>query len=114
MRLKNKKAIVTGGACGIGKAIANRFAEEGAEVCILDINDAESAKVVQQIESNGGKALAIHCDVGDSKQVGVAFKEAIKFMGGLNVLVNNTGIIRQSSVLDTTEEEWDLIIRTNL
>lgn len=114
MRLNNKKVIVTGGACGIGKAIAHRFAEEGAEVCILDINDKESFKVVQEIETNGGKALAIHCDVGEATQVGMAFKVAIKFMGGLNVLVNNTGIIRQSSVLDTTEEEWDLIIRTNL
>jgi len=57
MRLKNKKAIVTGGACGIGKAIAERFAEEGAEVCILDINDEASSKVVEDIEKQGGELI---------------------------------------------------------
>jgi len=114
MRLKNKKAIVTGGACGIGKAIVKRFAQEGAEVCILDINDQESAKVVDAINENGGKAYGIHCDVGVSEQVNIAFKKAIGFMGGLNVLVNNTGVIRQSPVLETTEEDWDFIIKTNL
>ena len=114
MRLENKKAIVTGGACGIGKATAKRFAAEGAEVCILDINDEASDQVVADIEKLGGKALAIHCDVGDSKQVEAAFKKAMDFMGGLNILVNNTGVIRQSSVLETSEEDWDFIIRTNL
>ncbi len=114
MRLENKKAIVTGGACGIGKAIVKRFAKEGAEACILDINDQESAKVVDAIHRNGGKAYAIHCDVGDSKQVETAFNKAMELMGGLNILVNNTGVIRQSSVLETSEEDWDFIIRTNL
>ncbi len=113
MRLKNKKAIVTGGACGIGKAIAKRFAKEGAEVCILDINDEASSKVVEDIKKIGGRAYSIHCDVGDSKQVDTAFKKAMEFMGGLNILVNNTGVIRQSPVLETTEEDWDFIIRTN-
>lgn len=114
MRLKDKKAIVTGGACGIGKAIAKRFAEEGAEVCIFDINDEESSKVVEAINKSGGRAYSIHCDVGDSKQVDAAFKKAMDFIGELNILVNNTGVIRQSSVLETTEEDWDFIIRTNL
>ena len=114
MRLKNKKAVVTGGACGIGKATAKRFAKEGAEVCILDINDEASAKVVEDIKKSGGKAYAIHCDVGDSKQVKNAFDKSMEYMGGLNILVNNTGVIRQSSVLETSEEDWDFIIRTNL
>ena len=114
MRLSKKKAIVTGAAHGIGKAIAKNFAKEGAEVCILDIDDQASAQVVADIEKNGGTAYAIHCDVGDSKQVNAAFSQSIKAMGGLNVLVNNTGIIRQSSVVDMAEDEWDLIIRTNL
>jgi 3-oxoacyl-[acyl-carrier protein] reductase len=114
MRLKNKKAIVTGGACGIGKAIAKRFTEEGAEVCILDINDEASSKVEEDIKKAGGRAYSIHCDVGDSKQVDAAFSKAMDFMGGLNILVNNTGVIRQSPVLETSEEDWDFIIRTNL
>lgn len=114
MRLQDKKAIVTGGAHGIGKAIANNFAKQGAEVCILDIDDKASAEVVEGIKNNGGTAYAFHCDVGDSKQVNDAFGQSIEAMGGLNVLVNNTGIIRQSKVVDMEEDEWDLIIRTNL
>ncbi len=114
MRLQKKKAIVTGAAHGIGAAIAKNFALQGAEVCVLDIDDEASEKVVADIKANGGTAFAIHCDVGDSKQVNAAFDESIKAMEGLNVLVNNTGIIRQSSVVDMAEDEWDLIIRTNL
>lgn len=114
MRLKNKKAIVTGGAHGIGKAIAKNYAKEGAKVCILDIDDTASAEVVEDIEKSGGTAYAIHCDVGDSTQVNDAFSTSIEAMDGLNVLVNNTGIIRQSAVVDMAEDEWDLIIRTNL
>ena len=114
MRLKNKKAIVTGGASGIGKAVSQRFTLEGAEVCIFDINDEASSKLVEEIRVSGGKAYAIHCDVGDAKEVDGAFKKAMSFMGGLDILVNNTGVIRQSSVLETTEEDWDFIIRTNL
>lgn len=114
MRLKNKKAIVTGAAFGIGRAIANNFAKQGAQVCILDINEEAALKAVDEIRSNGGTAYAMHCDVGDAKQVDAAFNAAVEAMGGLNVLVNNAGIIRQSAVVDTSEEDWDLIIRTNL
>lgn len=114
MRLNQKKAIVTGAACGIGRAIAQQFSEEGAEVCIFDINDEAAQQVVKEIEQKGGTAYAIHCNVGDAEQVASAFDQALIIMGGLHILVNNTGIIRQSSVLQTTEEDWDLIIRTNL
>ena len=114
MRLQNKKAIVTGAASGIGKAIAKQFAIEGAEVAILDINDAAMAAVVSEIAQQGGKAHAVHCDVGAADQVARAFDEALAALGGLDILVNNTGIIRQSPVVDTSEEDWDLIIRTNL
>ena len=114
MILANKKAIVTGAANGIGRAIAQRFVREGAEVSILDINDAAAAAVVQTIRQTGGTAHAFHCDVGDAAQVQAAFDAALAAMGGLHILVNNTGIIRQSPVVDMAEEDWDLIIRTNL
>ena len=114
MILANKKAIVTGAANGIGRAIAQRFVREGAEVSILDINDAAAATVVQTIRQTGGTAHAFHCDVGDAAQVQAAFDAALAAMGGLHILVNNTGIIRQSPVVDMPEEDWDLIIRTNL
>ncbi|MBK1876490.1 SDR family NAD(P)-dependent oxidoreductase [Pelagicoccus mobilis] len=114
MRLENKKVVVTGAACGIGKAIAQRFAREGATVCILDINDGEAAKVVEGIREKGGNAHAFHCDVGDSAAVGAAFDAALETMGGIDVLINNTGVIRQSPVIETSEEDWDHIIKTNL
>lgn len=114
MRLINKKVVITGAANGIGKAIANCFAMEGAKVAILDIDRSKADSVVTEIIQNGGTAYAIKCDVGDSQQVNAAFEEAIEKMGGLNVLVNNAGIIRQSLVVDMLEEDWDAIIRTNL
>lgn len=114
MRLSNKRVVVTGAANGIGKAIATRFAREGATVCILDIDDRASGVVVADIQNDGGTAYAIHCDVGDAKQVNAAFDQAIGLMGGLDILVNNTGVIRQSLVVDMLEEDWDFIIQTNL
>lgn len=114
MRLANKKVIITGGANGIGKAIACRFAKEGAVISILDIDQSKAATVVEDIIKDGGNAYSFKCDVGDYNDVDAAFNEAIKKMGGLNVLVNNAGIIRQSLIVDMLEEEWDAIIRTNL
>ncbi len=114
MKLQNKTAIVTGAAHGIGKAIAIKFAEEGADVAIFDINLPKAEEVAATIRAMGRKALAVECDVGDSQQVAKAFEQAIAALGGVDIHVNNTGVIRFSKVVDTPEEDWDLIIRTNL
>lgn len=115
MRLKEKRAVVTGGASGIGKAISAAFVEEGAHVAIFDLDGDKALKVAQKItQSGGGKASAIQCDVSDSKQVGSAFEETDRQLGGVDILVNNAGIIRQSPVVDMPEDEWDLILRNNL
>ena len=114
MKLRNKTAVVTGAAHGIGKAIAMKFAEEGADVAIFDINLPKAAEVADAIRALGRKALAVPCDVGDSGQVARAFEQAIGALGGVDIHVNNTGVIRFSKVVDTPEEDWDLIIRTNL
>jgi NAD(P)-dependent dehydrogenase (short-subunit alcohol dehydrogenase family) len=114
MRLKNKTAIVTGAASGIGKGIANVFADEGAAVAIFDINQAKAEEVVAGIQQKGRRACFVKCDVGNAEQVKAAFSQAVKFLGKLDILVNNTGVIRFSKIVDMPEEDWDFIIRTNL
>ena len=115
MRLEGKKSIVTGAASGIGKAIARRFAAEGAEVAILDINVEGARDAAAEISDLGpGRAHAVPCDVGIADQVDQAFEQALQVLGGLDILVNNTGIIRFSAIVDMPEEDWDLILRTNL
>jgi NAD(P)-dependent dehydrogenase (short-subunit alcohol dehydrogenase family) len=114
MRLSNKLAVVTGAASGIGKAIATAFAQEGANVAILDINMAKANEVVGAIQALGRRAIAISCDVGYAEQVNAAFAQAIQFLGGLDILVNNTGVIRFSKIVDMPEADWDFILRTNL
>ena len=114
MKLSSKLAVVTGAASGIGKAIATAFAREGADVAILDINLPKANEVVAAIQSLGRKAIAISCDVGYADQVKAAFAQAIQFLGGLDILVNNTGVIRFSKIVEMPEADWDFILRTNL
>lgn len=115
MRLKGKKAVVTGGASGIGKAIAAAYVAEGADVAIFDLHQEKADDVAQKISQAGaGKAFAVQCDVGFSDAVHNAFSVAQEQLGGLDILVNNAGLIRQSPVVDMAEEDWDFIIRNNL
>lgn len=114
MRLAGKQAIVTGAASGIGKAIALAFAAEGADVGVLDIDEAKGRQVVDAITKQGRRGCFVRCDVGSSEQVASAFAEATAFLGGLDILVNNTGVIRFSPIVDMPEADWDFIIRTNL
>jgi NAD(P)-dependent dehydrogenase (short-subunit alcohol dehydrogenase family) len=115
MKLNNKKAIVTGAAAGIGKAIAKAFVAEGADVAIFDLHLDKANAAAEELTAMGpGKAYGIACDVGFADQVEKAFDQAEDKLGGLNILVNNAGLIRQSPVVDTSEEDWDFIIRNNL
>jgi NAD(P)-dependent dehydrogenase (short-subunit alcohol dehydrogenase family) len=114
MKLSNRCAVVTGGASGIGEAIAVAFAEEGADVAIVDVNDNEAVRVVERLRATGHNAHYIRCDVGDSAQVRAAFAQVDARFGKVNILVNNAGIIRLSPILETSEADWDLILRTNL
>ena len=114
MRLRNKAAVVTGAASGIGKAIALAFAAEGADVAILDVDETKAQQVVAEIVRQQGRACFVPCDVGFADQVQQGFAEAIRFLGQLDILVNNTGVIRFSQIVDMPEEDWDFILRTNL
>lgn len=113
MRLKGKIAIVTGAGRGIGEGISLRLAEEGANVACVDVNDVDAKNTVKQIESNGGKAIAVKCDVSKSADVEAMVKEVVGAFGTIDILVNNAGLIRDAQVKNMTEEMWDLVLNVN-
>ena len=109
--LKGKRVLITGGASGIGAATAARFLEEGSSVVVLD-RDAKGRKQIQdQLPKLAG---TVDADVSNLKQVEAAFAEAVRIMGGVDVLINNAGISIRHNFLDITPEEWDKIIAVNL
>ena len=110
MSFENVKVVVTGGAKGIGGACVKAFMEGGAKVCILDIDQAGQ----EFADTLGDNTFFIHCDVSKEDEVKTAFKKIEKKLGAVEVLVNNAGIQRYSTVTETTEEEWDLIMNVNL
>jgi NAD(P)-dependent dehydrogenase (short-subunit alcohol dehydrogenase family) len=107
----DKVVVVTGGAKGIGGATTTRFLEEGAKVAALDIDEAEGAARVADYPDRG---MFIKCDVSDSAAVKAAFEQIVARFSGVDVLVNNAGIQRYSTVTETTDEEWDLVMNVNL
>ena len=112
--LHGKRAIITGGASGIGKASALVLAEAGASISIADIDEQGSLAVVNQITAQGGEAIFVSCDVTSAQDCQLAIETTIKLLGGLDILLNNAGIIRRASVIDTTEEEWDQVMAVNV
>ena len=115
MRLKDKVAIVTGGARGLGKAYAMRLSEEGARVAVTDILDASQVKA--EIEGRGGEAIALYADVSDEKSVDEAVRKTLERFGRIDILVNNAGIFADVNIKPFHEiplAEWDKIIRVNL
>lgn len=114
MKLKDKVAIVTGAASGIGKAIAKELAGEGAKVVVADLNEDKARNTVDEIGKADGRALAVKADVGYSKEVADMVEATLKEFGEINILVNNAGIILPVKVVETKEEDWDRILRNNL
>lgn len=111
--MDGKAAIVTGGASGIGLAIAHRFAMSGASVHVLDIHGSESEAATRKIAEAGGQAHAYECDVSRQEQVKVVL-EAIFGRERVHILVNNAGIAHIGKVGDTTEEDFDKVFRVNV
>ena len=113
-RLAGKKALVTGGAGGIGGAIATAFAREGADVAVLDLKlDAAEAKVAS-LKSFGVKAFAVNADVSNEAQVTAAIEKVRAGLGGIDILVNNAGIDTTSVVAEMDTAMWDQMIAVNL
>jgi len=113
-QLDGKIALVTGASRGIGKAIAEAFAAEGATVVLSYRSGAnEAAAVVSGITAQGGKAVAISADVADEQQI-LALFEAVDNIGPLDILVNNAGVILEKPLLDTTADDFDWLMNINV
>lgn len=113
-RLEGKRAIVTGGGQGIGRAIARKFAFHGATVWIPDYFQDRAEEAAKLIQSEGGMAYADQCDVTDEASVQAMIDRAARRMGGLDVLVNNAGIELLKSVEEITVAEWDRVMTVNV
>ena len=114
MRLENKKAIVTGGAGGIGRATSLALAAEGAAVAVVDLNAEAAEAVAQEIRAAGGTAIAIAADVASEPDIERVIATSLQELGGVNVVFNNAGIIRRTTAVETTVEEWDRVFGVNV
>ncbi len=114
MRLQGKVSLITGAATGIGEASALLFAEEGAKIVVADVKATEGLETVDKIKEFGGQAIFVEADVARSEDVRRMIEKTVKNFGKLDVLFNNAGISIHKSIQETTEEDWDRVIDTNL
>jgi len=115
MKLKNSVSIVTGGAKGIGWAIAFAFIREGSKVAIVDIEAKEKMETVKKdLEKMGGEALFLSCDITKFSDVEQMVETVFQSFGRIDILVNNAGIIRRGTIETVAQEDWDRVIEVNL
>ena len=114
-RFDGRVAIVTGAARGIGFATAQRFAEEGAKVAILDLDEGQAAEAATKLGSaDQGGHLGVGCDVGDSASVEAAVTRVVEELGGLHILVNNAGVTRDNLLFKMSDDDWDTVMNVHL
>ena len=116
-RFDGRVAVITGAARGIGFGIAQRFAQEGARVAVLDLDEAsakQSAAALPGADRPRTSHLGVGCDVSDSASVDAAVERVVAELGGLHILVNNAGITRDNLLFKMTEEDWDQVIGVHL
>jgi meso-butanediol dehydrogenase/(S,S)-butanediol dehydrogenase/diacetyl reductase len=113
-RLQGKSALITGGASGMGRATSVLFAKEGARVAVLDFNEEGGRETVCQIKDAGGEAIFLRANLESEDEVRAAVETTAETFGGLNVLVNNAGIVLMAGAADTSLEDWDHILAVNL
>ncbi|MFQ5546492.1 MAG: SDR family NAD(P)-dependent oxidoreductase [Acidiferrobacterales bacterium] len=114
MRFKEKSIIVTGGASGIGRAIAEQFAQEGATVIIADINRESAQDTVDAISARGGRALPVYVDVSDPESVQEMVDTTVDTNDGLDVMVNSAAVPSLSKIIDLSFEAWNKVLNINL
>jgi len=114
MRLKDKVALVTGGARGIGQAIAMLFAKEGADIVVADVNLEVAQKTAMDIEALGRKALALEMDVTSYEKVEEGINKILDKFGKVDILINNAGITKDNLIVRMSQAEWDAVINVNL
>jgi 3-oxoacyl-[acyl-carrier protein] reductase len=114
MRLKNKKAIVTGAGQGIGRSIALKMAQEGADVVIVEWNPETGNQTKKEVEALGRKALFMKVDVANHIEVQHLVAEILRAWGRIDILVNNAGFDRGATLLKVKEEDWDAVLGVHL
>lgn len=114
MRFQGKIVVVTGAGAGIGRAIAEHFAQEGAALVVVDVNEASAQNVVTAIQAQGGAALAVRADVSSAADAQRIAAQAAQTFGGIDILCNIAGIQTYGSVVDTDEATWDRTLNINL
>ncbi|MEY2591367.1 MAG: hypothetical protein QOJ67_3351 [Acidimicrobiaceae bacterium] len=112
--LEGRVALITGAASGQGRAAARLFAEHGASIVVVDIDDDGAAETVELVEKTGGRAASIHADVSDRDAAGAMVAFATGTFGGLDVLYNNAAVQMSGTLAECTEDDWDRTIAANL
>jgi 3-oxoacyl-[acyl-carrier protein] reductase len=114
-RYDGRVAVITGAARGIGFGCATRFAEEGASVAVLDLDEASAAEAAGRLPLQGdAKAVGVGADVSDTESAEAAVARVVEELGGIHVLVNNAGVTRDNLLFKMTDEDWDLVIGVHL
>ncbi len=114
MRLINRVAVITGASQGIGRAVALRYAAEGASLAIIDVNVAGGEETAAMINANGGKAIFVRCNISDKADVISAAEAVKKELGPIDILVNNAGITRPAMLHKMTDTEWHQVINVHM